>query len=150
MKRREVHVVSGAFPDFAKQCTVHPVHDGAIQFSRSVKPQPVFVEVGDENVLHLQEAARMKERKRVVKAFERAGTQMKTHVAGSLRQYILKLRSAQVAGNGDAGQVVEVHEPFFEAHGFPHFLPESHAAAAIGKVIGAAFEQTPREFPVPC
>ena len=53
MKRREVDVISGAFPNFAKQRAVHPIHDGAIQFSGAVKSQSVFVEVGNENILYL-------------------------------------------------------------------------------------------------
>src|SRR5712692_2402119 len=142
MKRREVHVVSCAFPDFPKQRAIHPVHDGAVQFSGAMKSQAIFIEIGDENVLHLQEATRMKEWKRVMKTFERARAQVKANIAGSLRQYILQLRSAQVTGNGNAGQIVQASEALFEAHRSPDFLPQSHAAPAIGEVIGTAFEQS--------
>lgn len=78
MEWREVYVVSRAFSDFAQQNPVNPINDGTIQFSRPVKSQPVLIEICDENILHLQKAARMEQRNSVLKTFERTRTCVKT------------------------------------------------------------------------
>ena len=70
-----MHVIAGAFANFAQQRSVDPVHDGAIQFARTVKAQPVLIEVGDENILYLQIAARMEQGNRIGKTLQRARTQ---------------------------------------------------------------------------
>src|SRR6266849_2507753 len=75
-ERREVYVVARAFRGLAQQNTIHPVHDRAVQLSRSVKSQPVLVQVGNENVLDLQVAAGAEQRKRVAETFQRSGSQM--------------------------------------------------------------------------
>src|SRR5207302_11019414 len=70
VERREVHVISCPLAHFPQQHSVYPVHDRAIQLARTVKAQPVLIEVGNENVLYLQIAARIQQLNRVVKTLQ--------------------------------------------------------------------------------
>ncbi len=103
----EVNVVAGTLSHFSKQDAIHPVDDRTIEFSRAVKSEPVVLQAGDENVLDLKEAARMEERKRVAKAFERTGTHVKTKIAGGVFKNFFEVRGIQAGRELDIGQILD-------------------------------------------
>src|SRR5580704_7026513 len=72
----EVQIVARALGHFAEQRAIDPVDDRAVELARAVKSHRVFLQLGDENILHLQVAARMQQRQRVAKTIERAGAQV--------------------------------------------------------------------------
>src|SRR5215469_10313768 len=80
LKWHEMQIVACAVRDLAQQRAVHPVHDRTVEFSWTVKSHTVIGQIRDENVLHLQIAARMEQRQRISKTFQRAGTEMESQL----------------------------------------------------------------------
>src|SRR5579863_2472558 len=81
-ERCEVHVEASPLGNLSQQGSIHPIHHGAVQLAWSVKAQPVLIEFGDENILHLQVSARTQQRQRVAETFESARAQMEPDIAG--------------------------------------------------------------------
>jgi hypothetical protein len=141
MERREVHVVACPFAYLLQQHAVHPVHDGALQLPRSVKAQPVLIEVGDENILNLQVAARIEQRNRVGKALQRSRAEGKAQVARRFLQDIFQFSHIQAGRESGVHQLFDGHQSLLQPNGVPDIHPEAHAPFIIAQIIGAAFEQ---------
>src|SRR5580704_17987662 len=105
-----MQIVSGAFGNLPQKRAVHPVYDRAVQFSWSVKPHVVLIEIRDKNVLYLKIPPRVKQRQGIVKTLERSGTQMKPQIARRVLQNILKLRGAERCRKGRLRQVFQAYQ----------------------------------------
>ena len=93
------------------------------------------MEAGDENILDLKKAARMEERKRVAKAFERAGAHVKTKIRGSVFENFFEVGGIQAGREFDIGQILDGDKTLFEANRFPNLLPETNSASTIAQKL---------------
>ena len=108
-----------------------------------MKSEAVVIEIGDENILHLEEPARMKKRQRIAKTFERARNSCENGNRWARpREFLRVVRDVSPAGKVNVRQILDADEAIFEANGFPDVLPEGNAAAAVTGEFRASLEQT--------
>src|SRR4029453_18506285 len=140
-KRREVHVVPGARADSSQQRAVDPGHERAIQLPRALEPFAVVVHLADEDVLHLQKAARMQQRQGVREALTRSTRDMKPHIVGRLAEQVFEVRLAETRRHMIFLAVVEHPQTLFELEGVPEPPPEGDPFFAFEDGIRSTVEQ---------
>src|SRR5688500_341498 len=67
-KGGKIHMVPRACAYCMQERAVHPCHERAVEFSRPAEAVHVILDAGDEDVLHLQVAARVQQCRGVVAA----------------------------------------------------------------------------------
>src|SRR3954469_17120242 len=116
-------VIAGAGTNGAQQRAVHPRDERSVQLSRSPESLAVIVHVADEDVLHLEEAARVQQRQRISEAFARATRNIEPHIVWRLGEEILEVRAVQSRRDMVVLVVVERTEPLFELERLPDPAP---------------------------
>ena len=96
----------------------------------------------DEDVLHLQIAARVKQRQRVREALGGAARDVEADVLRRLREEVVQVRPAQAGRHVRLFAVVERAQAFLEPEIVPEAAPEGDAAFARQHAAGALLEQT--------
>src|SRR5687768_16680818 len=81
----KVDMVPRACAHGMQERAVHPGHERAVEFSRTAEAVHVVLDAGDEDVLHLQIAAWMQQRRGVHETLRCAARQVKTDVVRHLR-----------------------------------------------------------------
>src|SRR5262245_65847738 len=90
MEWREVHVISGLRADLGEQRAIDPVYDRSIHFTGPTKHPAVFLELGYENILHLQVSSWMQQRDGIHETFQGDRDQMEAMIHDDLADKILE------------------------------------------------------------
>ena len=85
--------------------------------------------LGDEDVLHLQVAARVEQRRGVDEALGGAAREVEADVVRRLGQQIVEGRAAHALRQVRVVALVERAQPLLEPEGVPDARPERHARA---------------------
>ena len=82
MERGEVDVVAGVLADAFEERSVDPVYDGAVHLAGAAEGFLVFLEIANENILHLQVTAGVQQRQGLQETLQRAGAEVETEILG--------------------------------------------------------------------
>src|SRR5579871_3546080 len=100
-----------------------------------MKPKAVLVQIGDENILHLEVAARVEQGDGVKETFERSGTEVEAEISRGILQNFFQLREIKTGRKGGVDQILEGNQALFELHSIPDLHPEAHAAIVVAQVV---------------
>src|SRR5262249_41057339 len=123
---------------------VHPVYDRSVHFARTPKHSAVVFEFGNEDVLHLQVAAGMKQRNSVQKTLDGAGTQMETLVLHAFTNKILDVGRLDTSRQWRIQYALDRNVSLFHSNCVPDGAPEGDALfdSTVMQVLRTDFEQS--------
>ena len=101
----------------------------------------VVLDAGDEDVLHLQVAAGMEQRRGVDEAFRRAPREVEADVVRHLCQHIVQRRSAHALRQVCIVALVDRAQPLLEPEDVPDARPERHPLIVIADRFRSVGEQ---------